>query len=62
MKPQNKSKPFTVIYTDPDDITPQAFWCMADDADHAEEQFSNAYPECSISWVNVGHTDAVCDE
>jgi hypothetical protein len=50
---------FTVIYTEGDDITPQAFWCSAEDTEHAEEQCLNAYPNCIISWVNPGHTEAI---
>lgn len=46
-------KTFTVIYTeDCVGILWQYFRCQAEDADHAEEQCSNAYPECFILWVN----------
>ena len=31
------------------------FNCLADDADHAEEQCVNSYPDCEVLWVNEGH-------
>ena len=33
---------------------PFAFVCMADNADHAEEQCTNAYPDCNVIWVYQG--------
>jgi len=30
---------------------PFGFQCYAEDADHAEEQCENAYPDCDIVWV-----------
>ena len=49
--------PFTVTYTEPGDPTWQGFNCMAEDGDHAEEQCLDAYPNCSIVWVNEGHNN-----
>jgi hypothetical protein len=52
-------KKFTVIYCDPSDETfsRRADWlffvCDADDADHAEEQCENAYPDCRIVGIVV---------
>ena len=48
--------PFTVIYViDAEGFQWQFFNCSADDADHAEEQCVNAYPACTVLWVNEGH-------
>lgn len=50
--------PFTVIYEFSEEfpITSwQFFECMADNADHAEEQCKNAYPNVTVLWVNEGH-------
>lgn len=33
---------------------PFGFECYADDADHAEEQCLNAYPDCEVVWVSKG--------
>lgn len=33
---------------------PCAFICEADDANHAEEQLENAYPDADIVWVHEG--------
>lgn len=54
--------PYTVIYTEPEygDLW-QFFNCSADDVDHAEEQCRNAYPSCSILWVNEGHNKTTMD-
>ena len=30
---------------------PFGFRCHAEDVDHAEEQCTNAYPDCDIVWV-----------
>lgn len=48
---------FMVIYTEPGGISWQWFNCMAEDGDHAEEQCLDAYPNCSIVWVNEGHNN-----
>jgi hypothetical protein len=48
-------KPYTVIYTEPGNGLWQFFNCMADNCIHAEEQCQNAYPACSVLWVNEGH-------
>lgn len=53
----SEMRPYTVIYDTPDDFFWQGFNCMADDADHAEEQCLNAYPEAGIVWVNEGHNN-----
>lgn len=37
---------------------PFGFQCWAEDADHAEEQCLNAYPDCSVVWVWQGETMA----
>ncbi len=48
--------PYTVIYVEP---TEGEFWqffeCQADDDGHAEEQCINAYPTCTVLWVNTGY-------
>lgn len=31
---------------------PFGFICAADDADHAEEQCENAYPDAAVVWVS----------
>jgi hypothetical protein len=31
---------------------PFAFECDAEDADHAEEQCLNAWPDCDVVWVS----------
>lgn len=50
-------RPFVVIYDEPITI-PIRHWliftCMAEDADHAEEQCLNAYPTCGVLWVYEG--------
>lgn len=33
---------------------PFGFVCHADDADHAEEQCENAYPDCGVVWIAEG--------
>ena len=33
---------------------PFGFICHADDADHAEEQCVNAYPDCGVVWIAEG--------
>lgn len=46
---------YTVFYIiEVEGLQWQFFLCQADDADHAEEQCMNAYPTCSIIWVNEG--------
>jgi hypothetical protein len=47
--------PFTVIYVERGYIDWLFFECSADDAEHAEEQCTNAYPDCAVLWVNEGH-------
>ncbi len=46
--------PYTVLYRDdsllPADA-PYSFVCQAEDSEHAEEQCTNAYPECEVVWV-----------
>lgn len=50
-------KKFTVIYVEPSEGLElwQFFECHADDGEHAEEQCKDAYPTCSVLWVNTGH-------
>jgi len=44
--------PFKVtLHEDKGDKLTLCFYCLADDADHAEEQAVNAYPNCEI--INV---------
>ena len=42
---------------------PFGFECQADDADHAEEQCLNAYPDADMVWVYEGddYQDALDD-
>lgn len=45
---------FTILYKEPGlnpELPPLHFHCDAEDADHAEEQCENAYPECEVVWV-----------
>ena len=49
---------YVVLYRDerimcPAD-SPFGFQCWADNADHAEEQCENAYPDCDIVWAWQG--------
>lgn len=47
--------PYTVIYiNESESAWLQFFLCRADDADHAEEQCVNAYPDCHVVEVNKG--------
>jgi hypothetical protein len=51
-------KEFIVLYRQEEVMTaldaPFGFACWADDADHAEEQCLNAYPDADIVWVWEG--------
>jgi hypothetical protein len=40
---------------------PFGFICDAENTDHAEEQCTNAYPNCDVVWVVLGdnYTDAL---
>ncbi len=57
--------PWIVLYRDkkaPCFTPPEAFACRAEDGDHAEEQCSNAYPDCEILWTWLGDSeDAYAD-
>lgn len=48
-------KTYMVLYRIESIMTPLdapfGFKCMADDADHAEEQCENAYPDADVVWV-----------
>ena len=49
---------YIVLYREggpPMDV-PLAFACQGDDADHAEEQCDDAYPDCEIVWVWEGES------
>jgi hypothetical protein len=47
--------PMIVLYIEPDDpFLVQAFACMADDGDHAEEQCLDAEPDAEVLWVHYG--------
>lgn len=47
--------PFIVLYRIESIMSPLdspfGFRCHADDADHAEEQCRNAYPDADVVWV-----------
>lgn len=48
--------PFTVIYVvDVEGSQWQFFNCMAEDANHAEDQCIDAEPQATVLWVNEGH-------
>jgi len=51
-------KNYVVLYRVESIMTPLdapfGFQCWADDADHAEEQCFNAYPDADIVWVWQG--------
>jgi len=51
-------KKFIVLYRQEEVMTPLdapfGFACSADDADHAEEQCVNAYPDADAVWVGEG--------
>ena len=45
---------FTVLYREPNQSPvdePLGFVCQAEDGDHAEEQCTNAWPDCDVVWV-----------
>jgi hypothetical protein len=47
--------PFTVILQEGASIGRTYFTVnQADNAEHAEEQAENAYPGCTVLWVNEG--------
>jgi hypothetical protein len=63
-------KNYIVLYRDEKIMSPLdepfGFQCYAEDADHAEEQCLNAYPEVDIVWVwkgkeGVGMSAALAD-
>ena len=60
-------KKYIVLYRREEVMTvldaPFGFACWADDADHAEEQCLNAYPDADIVWVWEGDSmqDALDD-
>jgi hypothetical protein len=60
-------KEYIVLYRQEEVMTvldaPFGFACWADDADHAEEQCLNAYPDADIVWVWEGDSmqDALDD-
>lgn len=37
---------------------PLGFKCQAENADHAEEQAMNSYPDAEILWLHEGDSDA----
>lgn len=51
-------KTYTVLYRVESIMSPFdepfGFTCEAENADHAEEQCLNAYPDCGVVWVAVG--------
>jgi hypothetical protein len=60
---------YVVLYREPKMFpldAPFGFQCWADNADHAEEQYINAYPDCDVVWVwegpeGVGMQPALAD-
>lgn len=46
-------KPYIILYREDNEvlIDPWGYKVMAEDLDHAEEQFENAEPHCEILWV-----------
>lgn len=46
---------YKVTYTE-DGIPDQSFTCFADDVEHAKEQCTDAYPECTIDETCLIHT------
>jgi hypothetical protein len=53
-------KKFVVLYRIEQVMSPLdapfGFVCDAEDADHAEEQCINAYPDCGVVWVANGES------
>lgn len=49
--------PYTAFYTEPGATFSLVFKCEAVDADHAEEQCLNAYPDCTVAWINEGDNE-----
>lgn len=51
-------KPYIVLYRQEAIMAPSdppfGFACWADDADHAEEQCMNCYPDSDVVWVYRG--------
>jgi hypothetical protein len=48
-------KDYVVLFVDPNDpLTVEGFLCEAEDADHAEEQAVDAYPDCDVVWIEEG--------
>ena len=49
----SRLRPYVVILAEEltEEDPPIAFPCMAEDADHAEEQAADAYPGCEIDFV-----------
>ncbi len=65
MKDQNLFH-FVVLYREQNQSpveVPLGFTCWAEDADHAEEQCVNAYPDCDVLWIFEGndYQDALDD-
>jgi hypothetical protein len=56
----NEMKKFVVLYRIEKVMSPLdapfGFVCDAEDADHAEEQCTNAYPDCDVVWVVTGES------
>jgi hypothetical protein len=46
-------KPYIILYREDNEvlIDPWGYKVMAEDLDHAEEQFYNAEPDCEILWI-----------
>lgn len=48
----NTLLPFVVIYFESHaPLYPMFFTCEAEDVDHAEEQYENAYPGSTATWI-----------
>ena len=56
-RPETAPAPYVVLYVVTDETlkyVPEAFTCIADNDEHAEEQCRDAYPDCDVVWVVEG--------
>ena len=51
----NNMETYMILYRESGEhlIDPWGYKVLAEDLDHAEEQFENANPDCEILWVEV---------
>jgi len=47
-------KDYVVLYQWNGSYIPLVFICQAEDADHAEEQCLDAYPDADVVWIEPG--------